>query len=215
MESKNITAEKTKKIILHLCADLGSDSLFYQLSDEYDVIMIGEKIGVENYHPPKNVHGIIANPVCTEFSTAKGFNRVGDIKKGMFLVNHCLRIIKEAQPKWWVIENPFNGRLKEILGKPKYVYQPWEYGSPWTKKTALWGEFNTPTKKYTDWDKVPKNDKLYIRPGRPKPALAFLHKSAVDLIPEMQWAKDKIKCDADIRSMCSRGFAEAFYLVNP
>ena len=215
MESKSIIAEKTKKIILHLCADLGSDSLFYQLSEEYEVIMIGEKIGVENYHPPKNVHGIIANPVCTEFSTAKCFTHVGDIEKGMFLVNHCLRIIKEAQPKWWVIENPFNGRLKEFLGKPKLVYQPWEYGSPWTKKTALWGEFNIPTKKYTDWDKVPKNDKLYIRPGRPKPALAFLHKAAVDSIPEMQWAKESIKSDADIRSMCSRGFAEAFYLVNP
>ena len=215
MESKSTTAEKTKKIILHLCADLGSDSLFYQLSEEYEVIMIGEKIGVENYHPPKNVHGIIANPVCTEFSTAKSFTHVGDIEKGMFLVNHCLRIIKEAHPKWWVIENPFNGRLKEFLCKPKLVYQPWEYGSPWTKKTALWGEFNIPAKKYTDWGKVPKNDKLYIRPGRPKPALAFLHKSAVDLIPEMQWAKESIKCDADIRSMCSRGFAEAFYLVNP
>lgn len=47
-----------------------------------------------------------------------------------------------------------------------------------------------------------------------KPALAFLHKSAVDLIPEMQWAKDKIKCDADIRSMCSAGFAEAFFQNN-
>ena len=52
MESKSIMREKTKKVILHLCADLGSDSLFYQLSDEYEVIMIGEKIGVENYHPP-------------------------------------------------------------------------------------------------------------------------------------------------------------------
>ena len=36
------------------------------------------------------------------------------------------------------------------------------------------------------------------------------HKLGDDLIPEMQWAKDKIKCDADIRSMCSAGFAEAF-----
>ena len=71
MGSKSTTAEKTKKIILHLCADLGSDSLFYQLSDEYEVIMIGEEIGVENYHRPKHVHGMIAHPVCTEFSTAK------------------------------------------------------------------------------------------------------------------------------------------------
>lgn len=128
-----------KKIILHLCADLGSDSLFYQQSDEYEVIKIGEKIGVENYTPPKNVYGIIANPPCTEFSTAGDFRDVKDLEKGMFLVNHCLRIIKEANPVFWALENPFNGRLKEILGKPIFSYQPWEYGSPWTKKTALWG----------------------------------------------------------------------------
>jgi len=203
-----------KKIILHLCADLGSDSYYYQQNtDEYEVIMIGEKIGVENYHPPSNVHGIIANPVCTEFSTAKSFSHKGDLEKGMFLVNHCLRIIDEAKPKWFIIENPFNGRLKEFLGKPKFVYQPWEFGSPWTKKTAIWGKFNEPIKQYLKWDDVPKLD-LYVRPGRSKPGLVYFHKSAVNLIPEMQWAKDYIKCDADIRSMCSRGFAKQFYRCN-
>ena len=65
------------------------------------------------------------------------------------------------------------------------------------------------------WEDVPKNEKLYTRPGRGKPALAFLHKSAVDLIPEFQWAKEHIKCDADIRSLCSQGFAKAFYETNP
>lgn len=205
---------KDKKIILHLCADLGSDSLFYQLSDEYEVIMVGEDVGVENYNPPLNVHGIIANPVCTEFSTAKGFHKDNDIGKGMFLVNHCLRIIKEANPLWYVIENPANGRLKNELGKPRFVYQPWQFGSPWTKKTALWGRFNIPLPLYHNWHEVPKNELLYVRPGRPKPALAFLHKSAVNLIPEFQWAKDRIKCDSDIRSMCSQGFAKAFFDCN-
>lgn len=37
------------KTILHLCADLGSDSRPYQLNDEYNVICIGKQIGVENY----------------------------------------------------------------------------------------------------------------------------------------------------------------------
>ena len=124
------------------------------------------------------------------------------------------RIIKESKPEFWVIENPANGRLKDFLGKPRITYQPWRYGSPWTKKTALWGNFNIPTPLYDKWEDVPKNDKLYIRPGRPKPALAFLHKSAVNLIPEFQWAKDHIKCDADIRSMCSQGFAKEFYKSN-
>lgn len=203
------------KTILHLCADLGSDSRYYQLDDNYEVILVGEKIGVENFNPPENVHGIIANPVCTEFSTANGFHKENDYQKGMVLVNHCLRIIEQAKPKWWVIENPANGKLKDFLGKPKFIYQPWEFGSPWTKKTALWGEFNQPKKLYTKWDDVPKLHKLYVRPGRSKPALAFLHKSAVDLIPEFQFAKEHIKTDADIRSMCSQGFAHQFYLSNP
>lgn len=202
------------KIILHLCADIGSDSYFYQLDSSYQVIKIGEEIGVENYHPPKNVHGIIANPVCTEFSTASGFHKERDYEKGMEMVNHCLRIIQEAEPVWWAIENPANGRLKDFLGKPTLIYQPWEYGSPWTKKTALWGNFNIPTPLFKKWEDVPKNPNLYVRPGRPKPALAFLHKSAVDLIPEFQWARNEIKCDADIRSMCSQGFAKEFYNIN-
>lgn len=36
-------AEREKKIILHLCADLGSDSRYYQLDNDYEVIMVGEK----------------------------------------------------------------------------------------------------------------------------------------------------------------------------
>ena len=203
-----------KKIILHLCADLGSDSKFYQSDENYEVILIGEEIGVENYTPPKNVYGIIANPVCTEFSTASGFHKKRNYELGFQMVKHCIRIIDECSPIFWAIENPANGRLKDFLGKPKMTYQPWEYGSPWTKKTALWGNFNIPKPLYDKWEDVPKNDKLYIRPGRPKPALAFLHKSAVSLIPEFEWAKEHIKCDADIRSMCSQGFAEAFYNAN-
>lgn len=203
-----------KKIILHLCADLGSDSRYYQLDDDYEVIMIGEKIGVENYHPPKNVYGVIANPVCTEFSTAKGFNHCGDLDKGMFLVNHCLRIIEECNPKWWIMENPAKGRLKEVIGKPAAVYQPWQYGSPWTKQTALWGNFNMPKPIYKKWDDVPKNDKLYIRPTRSKPSLAIMHKSAKEIIPEFEWAKDLINDDMSLRSMCSQWFAKAFYEAN-
>jgi len=202
------------KIILHLCADIGSDSRFYQLSDEYKVILIGKKIGVENLTSFENVYGIIANPVCTELSTAKGFGKENDIDKGMILVNHCLRIIKESNPKFWVLENPYNGRLKEIIGEPKNVYQPWQYGSPWTKKTALWGDFNMPEPLYKKWENVPKNESLYVRPGRGKPALAFCHKSAIDFIPEFEWAKKFIETDADFRSLCSQGFAKAFYEAN-
>jgi hypothetical protein len=132
----------------------------------------------------------------------------------MFLVKHCQRIIQEANPaSFWVIENPCNGRLKEFLGKPAMVYQPWEYGSPWTKKTALWGKFNQPPKIYKKYDDVPKLN-LYCKPNRTKPGLDCLHKSAIDLIPEFYKFKDCIHTDADFRSLCSQGFAEAFFNSN-
>jgi len=203
-----------RKIILHLCADLGSDSRYYQLDDDYEVIRIGQDIGVENYTPPDNVYGVIANPPCTEFSTAICFTHRGDVEKGMFLVNHCIRIIEECKPIFWVIENPARGRLREHIGKPKATYQPWHYGSPWTKQTALWGNFNMPEKVYAKWEDVPNKIDLWIRKGRTKPALVYLHKSAINLIPEFEFAREHIKCDADIRSMCSQGFAKAFYEAN-
>jgi len=203
-----------KKIILHLCADIGSDSRYYQLDSNYEVIKVGIDIGVENFTPPKNVYGIIANPPCTEFSTAKCFTHIGDLEKGMELVNHCLRIIEECNPKFWVLENPAKGRLKEILGKPKYIYQPWNYGSPWTKQTALWGNFNIPNKLYSKWEDVPNKLNLWTRNGRNKPALVYLHKSAKNIIPEFEWAKDLINDDMSLRSMCSDGFAKAFYKAN-
>ena len=204
----------SKKTILHLCADLGSDSYPYQVDPEYEVIRIGEEIGVENYSPPdRPIHGIIANPVCTDFSNFHNLNqykRVPDTS----MVKHCLRIIEEASPVWWVIENPANGSMKDVLGKPKLVYQPWQYESPWTKRTALWGRFNLPYRIYDKWEDVPKNEKLYIRPGRTKPSFAFLHKSAIYDIPEFEPFIGHVKSDADFRSLCSQGFARAFKEVN-
>lgn len=203
-----------KKTILHLCADIGSDSRYFQLDNNFEVIKIGKDIGVENYKPPKNVYGVIANPVCTEFSIARGFDKVGDLQEGMFLVNHCLRIIKECNPTFWVLENPATGKLKDFLGNPAFVYQPWEFGSPWTKKTALWGEFNIPNKIFNNWEDIKKIDNLYIRGNRKKPSLVYLHKNDKYKIKEWEWAYDLINDDMSLRSMCSDGFAKAFYEAN-
>jgi len=201
-----------KKVILHLCADTGSDTKPYQDSDEYEVILVGSKIGVENYHPPKNVYGIIANPVCLEFSTARSNGKSRDIEEGMFLVNECLRVIREANPKWWVIENPAKGDLKKKLGEPVYKYQPWWFGSPWTKETALWGKFNIPKRIYNNWEDVPKIDGLYTRPGRGKPSLAFMHKSHKKYIREFDCFE--VDSDMEFRSLNSQKFAQEFFNVN-
>jgi len=199
------------KIILHLCADIGSDSKPYKDAG-YDVRLIGKDIGVENYSPPNNVYGIIANPVCTNFSQAQGKHIKKDVEAGMFLVNHCLRIIHEANPKFWVIENPATGRLKEFLGAPAMSYEPWQYGSPWTKKTALWGNFNHPPKLYKKWEEVPKNPNLYVQPTRGKPSLAKLHKSAKKYISEFD--AFEVADDMSFRSLCSQNFAKQFFNYN-
>jgi len=204
-----------KKLILHLCADLGSDSIGYQLDDSYDVICIGKEYGVENYKPDKPIYGVIANPPCTEFSTATNFKHIKNIELGMYLVNECLRIIKESNPHFWVLENPANGKLKDILGPPKFTYQPWQFGSPWTKKTALWGEFDIPKPIFKDWESVPKIEGLYIKPRRQKPSLVDLHKNDIRKIKEFKRYEPFIKTDADLRSLCSQGFAHAFKKVNP
>lgn len=199
------------KTILHLCADTGSDTKPYKDAG-YKVILVGKDIGVENYHPPKDVYGIIANPPCTEFSIARtnGKPRLG--KDGFFLVRECQRVISECNPKFWVIENPATGALKNYLGKPRYVYQPWWYGSPWTKRTALWGVFNIPQEKYLTWESVPKIAELYQRPGRGKPSLAFMHKGHAKYIPE--FAAFHPDSDMEFRSLCSQKFAAAFMEAN-
>lgn len=215
----------SKKIILQLCADTGSDTKPYQDDPEYEVILVGSSIGVENYHPPKNVYGIIANPPCTEFSIARIGGKARNPEEGMKLVNECQRIISECEKDsnlhFWAIENPATGALRNYLGNPDYAYQPWWYGSPWTKKTALWGKFNIPQRKYLDWDDVDKNADLYIRKRKEgsnnrftgKPEMHNLHKSAWKFIEEFHCLPEP-QSDMEFRSTCSQNFAKAFFEAN-
>ena len=202
-----------KKIILHLCADTGTDTKPYQDDPAYEVRLIGAKIGVENYHVDEPIYGIIANPVCLEFSTARSNGKARNPEEGMVLVRECYRIVNEAmyfgELKFYVIENPARGVLHTYLGPPVAKYEPWHYGSPWTKQTALWGEFNMPKRIFDKWEDVPKNDKLYIRPGRGKPSLAFMHKSAQRLIPEFN-VFEQVNSDMEFRSMNSQKFAQPY-----
>jgi hypothetical protein len=189
------------KIILHLCATEGSDSKPYRDAG-YDVRIIGETIGVENYSPPQNVYGIIANPPCTQFSIARSNAKSQrDLREGMRLVKECLRIIWECQYactgpsnqssplQFWMIENPATGFLRWFLGDPVFEYAQHEYGGMLTKRTALWGYFNSP-----------KRPILY----NPLPVGSTLGK-----------AREKASHDMQTRSRCPIDFAMAFYEANP
>lgn len=127
-------------------------------------------------------------------------------------MQECQRIIAECNPVFWVIENPATGRLKDYLGAPVMTYEPWQYGSPWTKRTALWGQFNVPQRVYEKWEDVPKIPELPTYQGRGKPSIAKLHHQHKRFIREF----DPFKADNDMefRSLCSQKFAQAFFEVN-
>lgn len=225
------------KTILHLCADTGSDSKPWADAG-YNVIRVGKDIGVENFTYTGEVYGVFANPVCTEFSTARKGGHARDPEVGMFLVNECLRIIKEVNPRFWVIENPARGVLKKYLGEPTFSYQPYQYGSPWSKHTSLWGKFNIPPIKYKTWSDVPdeiKIKELYVRPtatyanGQTRkstgvPSLAFMHaRKHLKYIKEFEAFMEIANregnarsngADMEFRSLCSQKFAQAFFEAN-
>lgn len=201
------------KIILDLCGGTGSWSRPYELSG-YDVRLITlPDYDVRDYHPPERVHGILAAPPCTEFSVlnCRAEARDRDEAAGMMIVNACLSIIKKTECDWWALENP-RGYLRKYLGIPRLTFQPWFYGDPWTKATDIWGSFNLPIIRYSNWEDVPKLD-LYTRPGRGKPNLAFMHKSEWLKIPQYHYHKPLT--DAEFRAMTPPGFAQAFFEANP
>ena len=193
------------KKILHLCADIGSDSQPYADAG-YEVIRVGEKLDVRTYTPPIGVYGIIANPPCTMFSHCRTNAKAPrDLRAGMELVQACLRIIWECQYrierdvqkfsplKFWMIENPNRGMLRWFLGKPALVYQPFEFGDDYRKETGVWGCFNEPKRSPIQCTK-PKFDKLTTR----------------EIHPEYYGKLTR----TERRSICSPGFAKAFFEAN-
>ena len=191
--------ENKDKTILHLCADCGSDSEPYRKAG-YNVILVGSKIGVENFNPPKNVYGIIANPPCTMFSIARTTAKTPrDLRGGMRLVKECLRIIWECQYdlvgdqrtsnlKFWCLENPATGFLKWFLGNPVFQYAQNEYDGDLTKRTALWGMFNLPIRP------------IFAKPLPPGSTIGGKN--------------EKTKHDMHTRSLCPPQFAQAFFEAN-
>lgn len=131
-------------VILDLCAGSGAWSEPYAAAGYQVIRCTLPDCDVRNYSPPAHVHGVLAAPPCNEFSLAKN-GQERDLDGGLELVLHCLRIIALAQPVWWALENPV-GLLGHWLGEPRFTFQPYEFGDPWTKRTALWGRFNLPVR---------------------------------------------------------------------
>ena len=211
-------------IILDLCGGTGSWGLPWKEAG-YDVRLVTiPDSDVRTYKlPDEPIYGILAAPPCTMFSDARTNAKTPrDLRGGLEIVKACLNLVYEAQfrtesdqqkyppLKFWALENPWYGRLKWFLGHPNFVFDPWEFGDLYKKKTALWGYFNEPTKQYTEIREVltPEQIKKHRTNSQVLPKFDYMRSK--DIHPEMFGKLDR----QTRRSITPGGFAKAFFEAN-
>jgi hypothetical protein len=117
-----------------------------------------------------------------------------NFREDMETVRACLEIIWEVRVRgaplaFWALENP-QGYLYNFLGRPFYWFQPWMFGDRSflaTKRTAIWGYFNRPTK--------------------------TVRKRTIPYIKEKQNRK-WYRASAAARAVTPAGFGKAFFQAN-
>lgn len=216
-----------KPIVLDLCGGTGAWSEPYRKSGRYDVRVVTLPAqDVRDYQPPSAmVWGILAAPPCTQFAVSgarwwkeKERRAPHLLKEAVEVVKACLRIIEVCQPEWWALENPV-GRLRQFIGDYAYMFEPWEYGDPWLKRTCIWGEHRQPEKRPC---RKPKGGKgrwrvsltNHLSPTPTAGQIAELVRTKMipaDWIHRLGPSPDR----ATLRSITPPGFAQAFYEANP
>lgn len=183
--------------ILSLCDYSGAWSQPY-VDAGYDVIRIDIQTDgrdVRLLEHMDNVHGILAAPPCTCFASsgARWTRSEDDMREALSVVDACVRLAWACRPKWWVLENPV-GKLARYLGRPRMRFQPCDFGDPYTKRTCLWGNF------------VP-----------PLPLIIGETRAVPPTEGSKMWAKygGKSMTTKNARSATPKGFAQAFFKVNP
>jgi len=87
---------------------------------------------------------VLASPPCTHFSCAAGWKYwpngfpTPEVQESVELVKHTMQVIDEADPEYWILENPV-GQLRRFLGPPAITTYWGAWGAPYLKPTDLWG----------------------------------------------------------------------------
>ncbi len=95
-------------------------------------------------YEPKSFDFIWASPPCTEYSIAKTTG-VRDIEQANRVSQRTIEIIRYLDPKYWVIENPQTGKLKEQAFMNELPFDDIDYckyGMPYRKRTRLWNNID-------------------------------------------------------------------------
>lgn len=175
-----------------------------------NVTKIGCDIRDWNYKEiDSNVYGVIAAVPCTSYSIACSSiwnvkDRDGRTDISNSITNRTLEIINHFDPAFWAIENPASSRIERCIpflkGKRLLTFQPYHYGDPYTKKTSLWGDFNSSLKK-TEVEVKFKNSGNSSGGGS----------MAIDFFNRSRGIKGKYN---ETRSITPPGFAKAFFEAN-
>ena len=177
-------------VILDLCGGSGSWSMPYREAG-YDVRVVDPLVDGTDVrlmkHPGEPVHGILAAPPCEVFAVSgnRWQRSEQQVLDALSVVDACFRLVVVCRPRWWALENPV-GKLRRYLGVPTMIYDPCDFGDPWTKRTCLWGEFELPS---------------------PNP----VEPTSVGYILNVSSSPER----AQIRAVTPPGFARAFFEANP
>lgn len=147
---------------------------------------------VLNYRTKRKVDVLLAAPPCTVWARSGAWvqRSESEFLEAFATLAAVASIVRETQPRVWALENPA-GFVERLIGKPQFVFQPWEYGDDKSKRTCLRGKFTPP--------------------------LPLLHGSGYLGQPSNAWLmklggkSDRTK---EIRSATPEGFALAFYRAN-
>jgi len=130
--------------VLDLCTEFGSEiAAFRNRGHEVETLGIKGNVtylqDVRTFHPIKKYDFISAHPDCKEFSKANWrLGKCKDRKPDLSIVQACFRIVREAKPQYWMIENP-EGCLRYFIGLPQYRIRYGDFGHYCQKPTDLWG----------------------------------------------------------------------------
>jgi hypothetical protein len=173
------------------------------------------------YYP----YGLLAAPPCDDFAVSGarwfaakdsckercGYNDMADnsvdlhimLADAVLLLMDYIKQLTGYRFSFWVMENPV-GRLETLMPQMKQyrkmLFNPCDFGDPYTKKTILWGEFNS------NLSKTPV-EPVFIEYKKKDGTIT-------KFAPQFAKTGGKSEKTKSIRSATPAGFARAFFEAN-